>query len=125
MTADAPHFKIRLPRTLKAKLDQASRLSGLSITAEIVYRLEDSFASIETKMLEHRFDELDTVNREIDDLQAFIDKGDADEQAMENARTQLQSLQRWHELLIDQVSHLTMEVSKQQEQSPPKRASRK
>lgn len=125
MTADAPHFKIRLPRTLKAKLDQASRLSGLSITAEIVYRLEDSFASIETKMLEHRFDELDTVNREIDDLQAFIDKGDADEQAIENARTQLQSLQRWHELLIDQVSHLTMEVSKQQEQSPPKRASRK
>ncbi|WP_223496756.1 Arc family DNA-binding protein [Stenotrophomonas indicatrix] len=125
MTADAPHFKIRLPRTLKAKLDQASRLSGLSITAEIVYRLEDSFASIETKMLEHRFDELDTVNREIDDLQAFIDKGDADKQAIENARTQLQSLQRWHELLIDQVSHLTMEVSKQQEQSPPKRASRK
>ncbi|WP_312916146.1 Arc family DNA-binding protein [Stenotrophomonas sp.] len=125
MTVDAPHFKIRLPRSLKAKLEQASRLSGLSITAEIVYRLEDSFASVETKMLEHRFDELDAVKREIDDLQKFVDNGDADKQAVANARSQIESLQRWHGLLIDQISHLTMEVSRQQGQSPPKRVPRK
>ncbi|MET4727936.1 putative transcriptional regulator [Lysobacter enzymogenes] len=58
MTAESPHFKIRLPQNLKARLEQASRASGLSITAEIVQRLEDSFLPLEEKILATRLEEL-------------------------------------------------------------------
>ncbi|KAF1704042.1 Arc family DNA-binding protein [Pseudoxanthomonas suwonensis] len=44
MNADIPHFKIRLPRDLKAKLEEAAKSHGRSLTAEIVRRLEASFS---------------------------------------------------------------------------------
>lgn len=39
MAVTDPHFKIRLPADLKAKLEKAAEENGRSVTAEIVHRL--------------------------------------------------------------------------------------
>lgn len=65
MTAEAPHFKIRLPKDLKDRLEVASEESSRSLTAEIVHRLVKSFDSVETVMLTNRYLELALINREI------------------------------------------------------------
>ena len=41
-----PHFKIRLPPDLKARIEESAKTSQRSMTAEIVARLEDSFRDI-------------------------------------------------------------------------------
>lgn len=43
MPAESPHFKIRLPAELKAKLEQSAADHGRSVTADILWRLEQSF----------------------------------------------------------------------------------
>lgn len=43
MARSEPQINFRIPPELRAKLDQAREVSGLSLTAEIVRRLERSF----------------------------------------------------------------------------------
>lgn len=44
MNSPDTQFKLRLPAELKAKLDDQAAAAGRSLSAEIVYRLELSFA---------------------------------------------------------------------------------
>lgn len=37
-------FKLRLPAEIKARLEEAAEVGGRSLSAEIVYRLEQSFS---------------------------------------------------------------------------------
>ncbi|MEZ3133201.1 Arc family DNA-binding protein [Stutzerimonas kunmingensis] len=43
MSRDDPQFKLRMPLPLRAQAEQAARLSGRSLNAELVARLESSF----------------------------------------------------------------------------------
>jgi len=43
MTRDDPHFRLRIPETLKREIEASARENSRSITAEIVHRLEHSF----------------------------------------------------------------------------------
>ncbi|UKE66266.1 Arc family DNA-binding protein [Xanthomonas graminis] len=43
MSSESPHFKIRLPAELKARLENSAKEQGRSLTADIVWRLEQSF----------------------------------------------------------------------------------
>ncbi|MFZ6695860.1 Arc family DNA-binding protein [Stenotrophomonas acidaminiphila] len=45
MNTPDTQFKLRLPAELKAKLDDQAAAAGRSLSAEIVYRLELSFAA--------------------------------------------------------------------------------
>ncbi len=45
MAREDPHFRLRLPADLKARVEEAARASGRSINAEIVQRLEASFGA--------------------------------------------------------------------------------
>lgn len=64
MARDDPHFRLRLPADLKARVEEAARAANRSINAEIVQRLEGSFiypeidVDLETliqQILEHAF----------------------------------------------------------------------
>ncbi|WP_173422591.1 Arc family DNA-binding protein [Ensifer adhaerens] len=44
MTRQDPHFRLRVPEVLKQQIEAAARTNARSITAEIVERLERSFA---------------------------------------------------------------------------------
>ncbi len=44
MTRQDPHFRLRIPEALKDQIETAARTNARSITAEIVERLERSFA---------------------------------------------------------------------------------
>lgn len=51
MSREDPQMKIRLPANLKDKIEEASKVGGRSMNAEIVSRLESSFAdSIDTNL---------------------------------------------------------------------------
>lgn len=54
MARDDPHFRLRLPPDLKARVEDAARAAGRSINAEIVQRLEASFAAPQAAMTEER-----------------------------------------------------------------------
>lgn len=43
MSREDPQFKLRMPPQLRAQAEQAARLSGRSLNAELVARLESSF----------------------------------------------------------------------------------
>lgn len=43
MSREDPQFKLRMPPQLRAQAEQAARVSGRSLNAEIVARLESSF----------------------------------------------------------------------------------
>ncbi len=43
MSRDDPHFRLRIPETLKREIEASARENSRSITAEIVHRLEHSF----------------------------------------------------------------------------------
>lgn len=58
MARTDPQTNIRLPQGLKESLVQAAKESGRSFGAEVVHRLEESFLSIEAKMLANRLGEL-------------------------------------------------------------------
>lgn len=68
MTAEAPHFKIRLPQALKFRLENSAAVAGRSLTAEIVRRLEESFDSLDSVMLRNRRRELEILNRDFEAL---------------------------------------------------------
>lgn len=42
MAADDPHFRLRIPPVLKARIEYEARANGRSINGEIVARLEAS-----------------------------------------------------------------------------------
>lgn len=44
MARQDPHFRLRIPEVLKDQIEAAARTNARSITAEIVDRLERSFA---------------------------------------------------------------------------------
>jgi len=48
MSRDDPQMKIRLPLTLKDKIEAAAKNSGRSMNAEIVARLGASFRGVDT-----------------------------------------------------------------------------
>ncbi|WP_313294821.1 Arc family DNA-binding protein [Stutzerimonas nitrititolerans] len=43
MSREDPQFKLRMPLQLRAQAEQAARMSGRSLNAELVARLESSF----------------------------------------------------------------------------------
>lgn len=43
MARDDPHFRLRIPPALKARIEEAAHANGNSLNAEIVARLEASF----------------------------------------------------------------------------------
>ncbi|WP_454917305.1 Arc family DNA-binding protein [Xanthobacter sediminis] len=47
MARDDPHFRLRFPNDLRAKVEAAARVNKRSMTAEIIHRLELSFAADE------------------------------------------------------------------------------
>lgn len=46
MTRDDPHFRLRVPRELKAQVEEAARKNNRSLNAEIVARLEVTFSAL-------------------------------------------------------------------------------
>ncbi|MGR8965746.1 Arc family DNA-binding protein [Rhizobium leguminosarum] len=44
MSRDDPHFRLRIPEDLKREIETAARANSRTITSEVVYRLEQSFA---------------------------------------------------------------------------------
>ena len=46
MARTDPQFNLRVPAELKQQVEEAAKLSGRSINAEAVYRLEQSFKNI-------------------------------------------------------------------------------
>ncbi|MGO8546115.1 Arc family DNA-binding protein [Rhizobium ruizarguesonis] len=44
MTRGDPHFRLRIPEDLKREIETAARANSRTITSEVVYRLEQSFA---------------------------------------------------------------------------------
>ncbi|RFF50167.1 Arc family DNA-binding protein [Xanthomonas campestris] len=70
MALDDPHFKIRLPRDLKAQLEEAAEKNGRSMTAEIVHRLR-RYEDVDAAGLE-KLGRLAT--EQVRELQDLIDK---------------------------------------------------
>lgn len=50
-------FGLRLPPSLKERLETAAQLAGRSLNAEIVFRLEHSFGEDETKVRLERMED--------------------------------------------------------------------
>ncbi|MGO6718177.1 Arc family DNA-binding protein [Rhizobium leguminosarum] len=44
MSRGDPHFRLRIPEDLKREIETAARANSRTITSEVVYRLEQSFA---------------------------------------------------------------------------------
>jgi hypothetical protein len=59
MAADDPHFRLRIPAALKARIEEAAHAKKRSINAEIVDRLDRSFAA--------------TTSRNNDEVRAIAD----------------------------------------------------
>ena len=58
MARTDPQFNLRVPAELKQQVEEAAKLSGRSINAEAVYRLEQSFKNINKSLDDMRADEL-------------------------------------------------------------------
>lgn len=65
MATNDPHFKIRMPRDLKLRLEASAEEQGRSLTAEIVHRLEHSFDTVFDLMLLNRAAELKQAERDV------------------------------------------------------------
>jgi hypothetical protein len=48
MTRDDPHFRLRVPESLKRQIEISARANSRSLTAEIVHRLEETFGQKHT-----------------------------------------------------------------------------
>ncbi|NSY21881.1 Arc family DNA-binding protein [Agrobacterium vitis] len=62
MAKDDPHFRLRIPETLKNQIESAAESNHRSINAEIIHRLEQSFATLPD--LDE--DDLQAILRQID-----------------------------------------------------------
>ena len=58
MARTDPQFNLRVPAELKQQVEEAAKLSGRSINAEAVYRLEQSFKNINNSLDDLSADEL-------------------------------------------------------------------
>ncbi|MGF2684308.1 Arc family DNA-binding protein [Acinetobacter johnsonii] len=58
MARTDPQFNLRVPAELKQQVEEAAKLSGRSINAEAVYRLEQSFKNINKSLDDLSADEL-------------------------------------------------------------------
>lgn len=58
MARTDPQFNLRVPAELKQQVEEAAKLSGRSINAEAVYRLEQSFQNINKSLDDLSADEL-------------------------------------------------------------------
>lgn len=66
MSQETPHFKIRLPLELKARLESSAKEQGRSLTADIVWRLEKSFeTNLTYQLLDRRFDEAEALSDQL------------------------------------------------------------
>lgn len=69
MSPESPHFKIRLPVELKARLENSAKEQGRSLTADIVWRLEKSFdMQLTYQLLERRLDEAAELDRRLSEV---------------------------------------------------------
>lgn len=75
MAAIDPHFRLRIPEDLKARVERAAEENSRSITAEIVYRLKGSFGveASETDMLDRRIRETEVALRAAQAERARVD----------------------------------------------------
>jgi hypothetical protein len=75
MSRDDPHFRLRIPETLKREIEASARENSRSITAEIVYRLEHSFllSDPEKKSLADEIENLRTRLARLKNL--IVDQG--------------------------------------------------
>lgn len=92
MVVKIPHFKIRLPPELKQRLEHAAKQSRLSLTAEIVARLERSFDSLESEMVATRIDELNRMAIELEALKAIANSGHVTDEYAEQIRGKITRL---------------------------------
>ena len=58
MARTDPQFNLRVPAELKQQVEEAAKLSGRSINAEAVYRLEQTFKNINKSLDDLSADEL-------------------------------------------------------------------
>lgn len=49
MSRDDPHFRLRIPADLKARVEEAARQSRRSVTAEIIVALERAYPGPDLK----------------------------------------------------------------------------
>ena len=82
MSRDDLHFRLRIPQSLKAKIEAAAADNRRSMTAEIVARLEASF-EFDIAGHERQLDRLQETIAENDKLLSQFEKRLA---ALENAR---------------------------------------
>ena len=74
MAREDLHFRLRIPDSLKKRLQLAGALKGRSITAEIVFRLESSFAEEDLAAIgkDPEDAELLSIIADLDDLKLKI-----------------------------------------------------
>ena len=68
MSRDDPHFRLRVPPELHDRVAAAAKENGRSMNAEIVVRLELSFASGSDEKLDTILRNLDTILRNFDSV---------------------------------------------------------
>ncbi|NBJ13340.1 Arc family DNA-binding protein [Microvirga arsenatis] len=86
MSREDPHFRLRFPEELRAKVEKAAEANRRSMTAEILARLERSFDK------EQRFDILSRMSKEAL-LQVAIDQIDRNQETLAEIREALELFQ--------------------------------
>ncbi|WP_329858851.1 MULTISPECIES: Arc family DNA-binding protein [Stenotrophomonas] len=89
MAATDPHFKIRLPEWLKARLDEAAKEAGRSLTSEIVLRLRQSVDTLDDLMLANRTAELTQAGRDLRDARMRLEDAEDNPGAPEDLKAVL------------------------------------
>lgn len=115
-------MKVRLPDSLKSKVEEAASASGRSLNAEIVFRLERSFPSLDQLIIEHRLIEMRQIemdllelNQQADELRLQLAQlrgpgaGDERRLLLERANKidlQIRELRFHHEVLDSDISNV-------------------
>lgn len=66
MSTDYHQFKLRMPAELMRRLEEEAQVAGRSTSAEIVWRLEQSFdTKLTYQLLDRRFEEADALSEQL------------------------------------------------------------
>ncbi len=114
MAANDPHFKIRMPRELKLRLEAAAEEQGRSLTAEIVHRLTHSFDTVFDLMLLNRAAELKQAERDVASarmqLEDAVDDPDVPGEVVQAKRLVLASQLQVYDQIKQALDRLTKET---------------
>lgn len=114
MAKDDVQTNVRLPAALKEALQGASDESGRSFTAELVYRLAESFESVDSVMLGNRFKELGLVRHEIAQQREHVERmrEGEDDAALNVSRGVLARLWEYEARILEDIQALTLQIGK-------------